>query len=584
MNKEEEESNLDKKKDKILSCRGENRNKCKVSSFSNHNFLDSMISNKEQVGKLGEVNKIHEVNEKINQKEVELLIKLKKIYIKEKNLENLSDRRFSVLIGIRVNDIKTRNTCFTTPRFKKIISFVNNLNQQNRNLIFPEIFNLITERLGFELSSCEKGIAEYKFARDLLELYREVDLFIVMKDFCKIINYDFFSALRSNNRITDNTLEKIKQQLLHNFTRSQIIRLNDLIQLYKTNRPKLNLKQIDNNYIEDLREKVQFILCKTDLPNNIDTVDLQNKALKFFNNAVRMGLTYQFLLPYAHTGYVAPALVYFVLRASGIYYLKGKKISAKGIANYNPNFLKVLGLTKHTCRNIPISKIFPYFSEEIQKKIGIWDYSDYTMKDFVEKFNQIREELDFNNENYPKGRELNSLNDSYKSFVRSSYRYAGGYDNVVRTAGFNPFKKKHLQYQDYELEDFANRIKLIGKELGYVDGVCPSWNDLERNYPSLIYVLRNKDYSLSDLIPFGLIPSNEKIASTVGNLVHYIIEYEILKFLHIKNKHIKAYYEIYPNIYSGDYGRVDNAILNNFSFLQDFFNNQNVIRISEKKI
>ena len=516
--------------------------------------------------------------------ELRLLTTLKKIFQDENNLETLSDRQFSKIISIKISDVKFKNTRFTTPRLKKLLSFTDQLNNKNKKLVKKLIIELIRKRLGFKIASIKNDNAEFIFGRDLLELYREINLFIVMKDFCNIINYDFFSSIKDDNRITNRSLEKIKECLLPFFNRHQKTHLEDIIQVYRSNRRELDLKRFDTTYKKTLGKNLQFVLENIELPNKLNINDLKRQALMFFKIAIERGLTYQLLLPYAHPGYVAPALVYFVLRTRSVNNLKGKNLNATSIANYSSDFLKTLNLTKRTCKDIPINSIFRYLSKDIQKKIGVWIRSKYNMEDFINEFIQIREELNYPDGEYPRGRELDAHGNYYKSFVRATYRYVGGFDEVVKAAGFDPFKKRHLRYQDYELEDFANEIRIFAKDLGYADGICPSWNDLERNYPPFMYAFRSNDYILSDLIPYGLTPADEKIASEIGNLVHYIFEYEFLKYLINQNEEIKSFYEIYPNIYSGDYGRVDNAIINNHAFRHNILKNQKVINLSARQI
>ena len=519
-----------------------------------------------------------------NKEELVQLSRLKEIYMKENNINKLSDKKFSEIIGIRISDIKTKKLRFTTPRFVRLMDFAKSL-KDGKKLAIYNIKNLIKMRLSLEIPSDKKDDAEYIFARDLMELYRDVNLYIVMKRFCKVIEYDLWSCLRNNNRINDNSLRKIRQRLSELFNEEQNSFMNKLIQTYKKNRRKLDIKEFDKNYMIELTKKIEFLLRNLDISKKFDIIELKKKSIAYFIEAVNNGLTYQLISPNSHSGYVAPALVYFVLIANGIYYIEGDHINTQRIAKYSTNYLKVLGLTKRTVRDIPIGKIYNFFSESIQDEIGLKDRKNYTLNDFINEFNLIRAELGYIDDTFPEGRELERIKGKYSSFFRATFRYAGGYDNVVKSAGFIPARKQYLKYNDYEVEDFVNKIIDISNKLDYDEGVCPSWKEIEGFDSSFIYVFRKKGLRLGDLASFGLIPKDLDLSFYVGKLVHYIFECKFLEYIFLK-KGITGYFEIRPSKYCEDFSlrRVDNASINDKTFFNQIYSKQRIVKFSNNII
>ncbi|KKK41148.1 hypothetical protein LCGC14_0657540 [marine sediment metagenome] len=518
-----------------------------------------------------------------NDDEIELMYNLKDLYMKHNSLTGLSDKKFSIVIGIRISDLKTRKTKFSAVRFKKVLDFIDNFNEYDKKIVECKIIKLLKKRLSIQIPKGKETNAEYIFAHDLLELYREIDLYIVLKDFCAIIEFYLSSSFNQDSRISDNSIRKIRKKLLPYFNSDQILKLDVMINVYKENRRDLELKEFDINYKRELKFKIRYIFEYLPIPDDFNISDLVNLALEYFDSMINNKLTYQDMIPSAHSGYVAPALVYYVLLVNNIYYIDNKRISAHNIISKKIRDLKILGLTGRTSKNIPIHKLYEYLSDELKAKVGVLTYKDYSMDDFTSEFNQIRNDLDFSEKEYPKGRELNKISPKYKSFVRATYRFGKSFDNIVEKSGLEPFRKKYLKYNPFELNDYANKIIEIANELGYEEGVCPSAKDLERHYQPLTYSFRKNGYILKDLIPFGLYPSDFTLSQAVGGLVHYIFEYEIIKYL-LDKLNLKSYYEIYPNIYSFEYHRIDNAILNNALFKNTIFSKQNIINLSESQL
>jgi hypothetical protein len=155
----------------------------------------------------------------------------------------------------------------------------------------------------------------------------------------------------------------------------------------------------------------------------------------------------------------------------------------------------------------------------------------------------------------------------------------------VKTAGFIPARKQYLKYNDYEIEDFVNKIIDISNKLDYDEGICPSWKEIEDFDSSFIYVFRKKGLKLSDLASFGLIPKDLDLSFYIGKLVHYIFEFKFLEYISLK-KGIFGYFEIRPSKYSNDFTlrRVDNATINDKSFLNQVYSKQHIVKLSNNII